>query len=121
MRQIPFYSLSLQDKYKAYKNEKVTVRFLKQKYSRLIAKLEAKSRPLIFNNRSSVKTIIDTAFNIFKKDWANTADEIMAMMLEYEFEDNVKDGVDLDEKKKCAVYITECTRNMTLHLNDGSR
>ena len=36
-------------------------------------------------------------------------------------DDESKNPVGLEERRKCAGYITECIRNMSLHLNEKSK
>ena len=94
------------------------MKVMKQKHSRLIAKFEAKNKSLIFNQDSSAFKIMQQVVNELKKDWGKTTEQIMLMMMQLQFEENSGDPIDYDDKKKCAIHITECIRNMSLHLND---
>ena len=113
--------MSPQNQLEEYKKCKVDVKVLKQKYNRLISRLQSQQATLHSEDNTSAKNIKKDAILHIKQDWNKTNDDIVKLLMNIMFE--VGDGKRLLRtwRKKCAEYITDSIKNMSLNFNDESK
>ena len=116
-RKRPYNSLSHQDKALAYKRKQVDIATAKQKCNRLINRMNAKKAKFVLDDASSAKDIMRDVVTYLTEDLKKTTEEILSMLIEVRFNEEVSETIHLSEKKQCAEYIADSIKNMSLQLN----
>lgn len=80
---------------------------IKQKHSRLIASFEKQNKSLTFGNNPPVKKILVDTMNHLKKNWKQTNDDIIKVILDLQLEGEYRNEVNREECVKWTSIVSD--------------
>ena len=112
LRKRSINSMSPEEVSTLYNNTGKQQKVLKQKYGRLIARLECKNCEFIVEEDSSTHKILHDVLCHLKSRWSHTTSDVTKLLGE-----DSNDKCTDKEKEGCASYICETIKNLSLHCN----